>query len=250
MVISPKGKSGALPIIDGIISNKNRYVSVTNVTGVPWFMIGCIHSLECSSSFKLHLHNGDPLTDRTKNVPPGRPLKGKPPFSWEDSAIDALIMKIKGGWPQKDFENIKNDDIISMLYLMELYNGMGYRHYHPEVKTPYLWAGSNNYTRGKYVADGEFDPNAKSGQIGAAILLKIMKEKNVMNNKIENLESIDNVPISLSNISKENAINLQKLMNGIASSHWKRPFKPLDLDGKIGKESKKMFNNIFGTNIT
>jgi len=40
------------------------------------------------SSFKLHLHNGDPLTARTVNVPKGRPKTGQPPFAWGISAKD------------------------------------------------------------------------------------------------------------------------------------------------------------------
>ena len=40
--------------------------------------------------FDAHFHNGDPLTDRTKRVPAGRPKEGDPPFTWEQSAEDAI----------------------------------------------------------------------------------------------------------------------------------------------------------------
>ena len=40
--------------------------------------------------------------------------------------------------------------------------------------TPYLWSFSNQYTSGKFVQDGVFDPNAISKQCGAAVILSQM----------------------------------------------------------------------------
>jgi lysozyme family protein len=62
-----------------------------------------------------------------------------------------------------------------MLYLLEAYNGFGYR---PRgVPTPYLWSFSNLYRSGKYVADGKFDRNAVSKQCGAAVMLRVLQER-------------------------------------------------------------------------
>ena len=69
---------------------KPRYDQVANATGVPWYVIGIIHEMEGGLNFTTHLHNGDPLTRRTVQVPAGRPPTGMPPFQWEESAIDAL----------------------------------------------------------------------------------------------------------------------------------------------------------------
>ncbi len=60
--------------------------------------------------------------------------------------------------------------ISQMLLVVEGYNGFGYAR--KGKMSPYLWSGSNNYTKGKYVADGKYDPEAVSHQIGAALLLK------------------------------------------------------------------------------
>jgi lysozyme family protein len=244
MLVSNKAEDKSKFILDKILSNKNRYLFVSGITGVPWFMIATIHSLECSLNFNNHLHNGDPLTGKTYRVPAGRPLVGNPPYSWEASAVDALMMKISGGWPKEDFQRAKNNDMASVLYLLELYNGMGYRRYHPEVKTPYIWAGTNRYISGKYVEDGKFDPNAISGQIGAAVLLK-----KLVNSNIEQIIVVKNSPIQLDKISKEKAEFLQKLMNDIATESWGTNFEPLIVDGEIGKNTKEMFNNLFGTKI-
>ena len=31
------------------------------------------------------------------------------------------------------------------------FNGWGYRLYHPNVKTPYLWSYTDKYSKGKYI---------------------------------------------------------------------------------------------------
>lgn len=79
-----------------IQANKDRYVAVSKLTGIPWSFIAVIHNMEASLNFKSHLHNGDPLTARTVQVPAGYPKKGNPPFKWEDSAADAnLVVRIE-----------------------------------------------------------------------------------------------------------------------------------------------------------
>lgn len=139
-----------------------RYRALGQQLGIPWFFIAIIHSLECGCDFGRHLHNGDPLSARTVHVPAGRPLQGQPPFSWEASAEDALRMK--GYVGQSDWS------LAAMLFRWEAYNGFGYRM--RGLATPYLWSFSNVYTGGLFVADHVFDPDARSRQCGAAVLLK------------------------------------------------------------------------------
>lgn len=146
---------------------KNRYQKVADATGVPWFVIGLIHMREASLKFNGHLHNGDPLSARTRQVPAGRPLRppaagpGKP-FSWEESAVDALTYKGLNKW---------NDwSIPGILYVLESWNGWGYKNY--GVTNPYVWANTNHYTSGKFVRDGKYSPNAKDKQPGTAAVLK------------------------------------------------------------------------------
>jgi lysozyme family protein len=42
------------------------------------------------------------------------------------------------------------------------------------IPSPYIWASTDQYTRGKYVADGHFDPNAIDHQLGCAALINRM----------------------------------------------------------------------------
>lgn len=168
--IAPGRQSAVLEVVDTILleHNRKRYEDVQNATGIPWMVVACIHSLEASLSFKGHLHNGDSLSARTVHVPNGRPVTGTPPFSWKDSAIDALTMKRSnevGEW-----------SIAASLYYLEAYNGWGYRtgsgrNTTPKSRSPYLWSYTNHYQKGKYVADGHFDSEAVSKQVGAAAIL-------------------------------------------------------------------------------
>lgn len=150
-----------------IIGNRETYEAVEASTGVPWWMIGAIHSMESGLRFDRHLHNGDSLKKRTWRVPRGRPRTGKPPFTWEESADDAIRQK---GW-----HKVTNWPIERVLFETERYNGWGYRMYRG-IKSPYLWSGSQHYSRGKYVADGKWSRTAVSGQTGAACLMRRIHE--------------------------------------------------------------------------
>lgn len=92
-ILSSKNLASIENLNKQLIGNATRYQSVAEQLGIPWFFIAAIHNMEASQNFKAHLHNGDPLTARTVQVPAGRPKKGNPPFSWEDSAADALMMR-------------------------------------------------------------------------------------------------------------------------------------------------------------
>jgi len=124
-----------------------------------------VHGMEGGFNFNTHLHNGDPLTARTVRVPKGRPTTGEPPFDWRDSARDAMVLK---GY-QHDVEW----SIPRILYLFEKFNGMGYRPI--GVPTSYLWSFSDRYQKGKFVSDHHYEPEAVSGQCGAALMLGALK---------------------------------------------------------------------------
>jgi len=163
-LIRPNRKAAVGQVVRRLTANRPRYEKVAKALKMPWYVVAVIHNMEAGGDFKRHLHNGDALSARTTHVPAGRPKTGKPPFTWEASAIDALTGQGLGTW--------KDWSIPGALYKLEGYNGWGYRDHHPTVKSPYLWSFSNHYTKGKYVADGRFSPTAVSQQIGAAVLLK------------------------------------------------------------------------------
>lgn len=167
-VIRPQYRAEIDHAADGIVASKTRYAALAAETGVPWTLIGVIHSLECNLSFNKHLHNGDPLSAKTIHEPKNRP-PGSPPWTWEESARDALTAEGYAQWTDWT--------LAGTLFKLELYNGAGYRLYHPSVLTPYLWSYSTHYTMGKYGSDGLWNPNLVSRQAGAAVLLRRLAEK-------------------------------------------------------------------------
>lgn len=149
-----------------LLTNKSRYVAVEKRTGVPWFVIAVIHNRESSGSFAGVLHNGERIIGtgrKTRLVPAGRgPFK-----SWEEAAIDALVNCHPYAGRNTDWS------VGGTLALLERYNGLGY--YNRGLPSPYVWAGTDQYSRGKYVRDGVFDPHYVDQQLGCAALLLAMR---------------------------------------------------------------------------
>jgi len=164
MAIRPDWEPRARAIAQRIVDARQHYEPVSGMTGVPWHVIGIIHMMECGGSFRGHLHNGDSLQARTHQVPAGRPRTGNPPFTWEESACDALrydgLDKVADWAPER------------IAWCLERFNGMGYRN--KGVPSAYLWSGSNQYSRGKYIRDGVWSSTAVSEQIGGMVLYKEM----------------------------------------------------------------------------
>lgn len=156
---------------DRCLSGMGQYWEVYTDTGVPPVFTMMCHKMEGDLNWNTHLHNGDPLSGRTFHVPAGRPkaapLSGHLPFTWRESADDAL--RFQG------YDRVRDWNVLRMLYLWEAYNGWGY--YYHGVNSPYLWSFSNNYTSGRYVSDGVWNANSVSQQLGAACMLKWIMAK-------------------------------------------------------------------------
>lgn len=171
-------------IVARIRIHRKRYESVVKSFGtMPWWFVAVVHAMESGLSFRHHLHNGDPLTGRTRQVPAFRPKanpKANPnlppgprnPYTWEESAEDALTLKGLEKWTDWSLS--------ASLAKLEEYNGWGYRLYHPSVRSPYIWSFTNRYTKGKYAADGKFDANLVSGQAGTAAILRVMVDSGLV----------------------------------------------------------------------
>ena len=138
--------------------NKSRYEEVQKRTGVPWWLIMALHERESSGDMGTYLGNGEPL-DRVTNLVPA----GRGPFdTFEDGAVDALV--------HEGFHKIKDWSLARALYAAEVFNGPGYRLH--GVPSPYVWAGTNQYSRGKYDVDGHYDAALIDEQLGVAIMFQ------------------------------------------------------------------------------
>jgi lysozyme family protein len=217
-------------IVDKILPNKALYEDVSGKVNAPWFFIAAIHNMESSLRLDRHLHNGDPLTARTRHVPAERPAAGNPPFTWQESAIDALKLR--------KIDRVADWSIERILFELEGYNGWGYRKYHQHVKSPYLWSFSNQYTQGKYIADGTWSDTAVSRQCGAAVVIKRLEQRgeiNVLTGQI----AAHVIPLRHANGVIDRGEDLQRFLNTF-------PGISLRVDGWPGDNSSDAVKQVFG----
>lgn len=151
-----------ISVAKSLTAAKSIYIEVERYTSVPWFVIAVIHEREADQRWDANLSQGDPWNAVSVHKPIGRG-----PFnSWFEAAVDALI--------DCSPHAAKNDDwtIGGTLTLLEEYNGLGYAG--KELPSPYIWSGTNQYIKGKYVRDGIYDPEKVDEQLGCAGLLMAM----------------------------------------------------------------------------
>lgn len=186
-----------------ILAHRDRYEALT--PKVPWWFVGVIHRLEGGGNFNTHLHNGDPLTARTVHVPAGRPAAGSPPFTWEESALDAL-----------QYDGLLNETDWSFpkaCWHWERFNGFGYAK--KGVNSPYVWSDTTLYTAGKYVSDGVFDAAAVSKQVGAAAILKCLIDMGEISDAPPPAAATISIPVIPVPKPKEPAAAMSDLQNFI-----------------------------------
>ncbi|MBQ3101717.1 hypothetical protein IJC60_01815, partial [bacterium] len=141
--------------------NKDKYEEVAKATGMPAELIAAIHWRESSGDFGTYLHNGQKLGQTTTLVPAGIYFE-----NWTDAAVDA-INRCKPNATMED-----DGSLDYYLNYAEGYNGWGYKN--KGKASPYVWAGTDNYSGGKYVADGVYDPNHVDQQLGVALMMKAL----------------------------------------------------------------------------
>ncbi len=139
----------------------SHYEPVANRFGIPWWMVAVIHNQEAGSDvgkFKAVLHNGQKIvgTGKKTTIVP----KGLGPFAtWKGAAIDAL-----------ERDGVRSVNTVGeALEFLEKFNGLGYRSH--GVATPYIWAMTDQYTKGHYAGDHNWRPNEVSKNFGAAAIL-------------------------------------------------------------------------------
>lgn len=230
-------------ILATIDTNRERYDTVGKKLMIPWYVIAIIHNMESSLNFNTHLHNGDPLTKRTVHEPKNRPSNGNPPFTWEESAIDALTFDKFDQWKEWSLPNI--------LFKLEGYNGWGYRLYHSDVFSPYLWSASNHYTKGKYVDDGTWSNTAVSQQYGAAVLLRRMTDRGTITWENSETSESEEKDVEIQPGKKQPLVYYSpdsKIDNGKELQQFLNQFPGiyLSVDGCPGDKTSEAFQKVTG----
>lgn len=175
-IVSPRGNIVVANVpdvvkrkVEKMTTNRDRYAAIARRFPSPyvkWYLVACVHEMEAEQDFSKYLGNGQSLSKKTTIVPVGRG-----PFStFEEGAVDALRLQ--------KANDISDGNMGTLLNFLEGYNGYGYSKYH-NINSPYLFSGSNHYTKGKYVSDGKWDANAVSSQVGIALLLQRIRQLSI-----------------------------------------------------------------------
>jgi lysozyme family protein len=148
-----------------IIAMRPIYEEAEKATGAPWYFIGALHMRECNNNMRGCLTNGEMIVGTNKKT--RLETKGRGPFpTWLDSAKDCAELE--------DWDKVTDWSIERCLYEGEKFNGWGYL---PKgVNSPYVWAGTNHYTKGKYVSDGRYSASHVDTQLGIGCVMKAVIE--------------------------------------------------------------------------
>jgi len=158
-------------LVDGVAGRlvhlwqQGHYRNVSAISTVPVLFMAPSFEREASSNFALSPAQGDRWDQVSRNVP-----RGVGPFqSWDAAALwsyhhDGLDLVGAGAWTWP-----------LLCYYFELFNGFGYRDFH-HIRSPYVVGATTLQQPGKYVRDGEYDPNVIDSQIGCLALALRMSE--------------------------------------------------------------------------
>lgn len=132
---------------------KAKYQSIADQTDLPIILIAAIHYREKGGNLNYSFRDGSNLNGK-------------------DFVADAVKTIKSGQW--RDFQNAigmgkGTRNLLAMLQFAELWNGTGCADF--GRINPYLYAGTNIYSKGKYPYDGHWDPEWEDGQPGVLYLL-------------------------------------------------------------------------------
>ncbi len=108
----------------------------------------------------------------------------------------------------------------------------------PTVNSPYLFGLTKSHGHGKYVADGRFDPNAKTKHLGAVGIIKTL----VGLEEAPHLAAKRMTGPVNPNFSTAGGYEVSRLQHMLNTM----PGKRLKTDGAYGPKSKDRFREVFG----
>ena len=216
-------------LVSDIVDDQSRYEALAQTLSLPWQVLSVIHYAVSERSFDSHLHNGDPLLERTVHEPAGRPSQGAAPFSWEQSASDFVQLHHLEQW--------QDWSLAGILYKLEGLDTWAYRLRQPPCPSPFLWCGSQHYLGGKYITDELWSDEASYTQYGAAVLLRRMAELDII--QFDELVATPFVRYSAVAKSTPQASALQEFLNHINGLY-------LRVDGWAGPRTSNAVRKLTG----
>lgn len=162
--VNPSRHSMFAAVAHRLVAAKDKYLEIQTDTDVPWYAVAVIHEREASQRWNANIAQGDRWDQRSHHDP-----KGRGPFkSFREAAYDALIHCNPKAGLWKDWSPG------GTMTILEKYNGLGYSKM--GRPSPYIWAGTDQYVSGKYVADHDYRANVVDTQLGCAGMLLAMRE--------------------------------------------------------------------------
>lgn len=145
--------------------NRARYEAVGKTANVPAALVAALHWRESTGDFGTYLHQGDPLGKKARNEPKDIPVFHK----WEEAAVHALTMPDKA--KVRDDVNLDTNtrDGATLATYSEFYNGLGYDR--KKRASPYVYSGTDAYSKGKYVAGGKYSAGTTDRQLGVLVMV-------------------------------------------------------------------------------
>jgi lysozyme family protein len=147
-----------------LLGFKSRYQEVSAQNGVPIVFMAASFEREASSDFTKNPAQGWPLNSISRDIPHNGPFSNWPAAALAAYHLNGLDKVGAANWTWE-----------LICFYGELFNGMGYRDYH-HMHSPYLWAGTNIQTIGKYTEDKGFDPTVMDRQPGIIPIARCMVE--------------------------------------------------------------------------
>jgi lysozyme family protein len=141
-------------------ANEAHYQDLANQSGVPAPLIAALHWRESDGgSFDVYLDNGQKLGTPTTIVPKGISYKKG---QFDQAAVQALKRQATC---QKALGMTKDTtDRSKIAAYAESWNGLGYADH--GMASPYVYAGTNQYTSGLYTSDGVLSPTTVDNRPG------------------------------------------------------------------------------------
>jgi lysozyme family protein len=164
--IKPEREAEFMKTAVRLAKDKAKFEELSAKTGVPWAVCAVIKEREAGvdSGFLRNIAQGDPWSRKSVHVPAGR----GPFTSWLFAGIDALVKCAPYASLWKDWSPG------GTITILIKYNGTGYDSH--GMVSPYGYGGTDQYVKGKYVADGKLDPNFVDPQLGClGMLLALQK---------------------------------------------------------------------------
>jgi lysozyme family protein len=225
-----------------------RYAAGCNATGVPQIWAAACFEREASSNFNLNAAQGWPLHQKSQWVPQNGPFA-----TWTESQIAAYqidgVSKVgAGNWTWE-----------LMAYYGEKFNGFGPREH--GIHTGYDWAGSNNYSHGKYIADGVWSGGTVDQQLGIVPMMYRMVQLRPsldLQNPFPTsalpppptqtpgaLDDVRNLQTALNKLGYQPALNVDGSYGRLttAAVKWFQQANGLDVDGLSGQKTWAAIQN-------